>query len=107
MATTPTIRRRAPRPHPTPAREPARAPRPAGPTISGFDVTAGQVLPELAADASVLHHRASGARLLYLAWVDDNMAFSIALKTPPTDDTGVFHILEHSVLCGSTKFPVK
>ena len=36
-----------------------------------------------------------------------NKAFSIAFRTPPADDTGVFHILEHSVLCGSEKFPVK
>ena len=92
---------------PSPAREHARATLPAGSTISGFDVTSCKVLPELDADAYVLHHRASGARLLYLACEDENKAFSIAFKTPPTDDTGVFHILEHSVLCGSTKFPVK
>lgn len=92
---------------PSPAREHARATLPAGSTISGFDVTSCKVLPKLDADAYVLHHRASGARLLYLACEDENKAFSIAFKTPPTDDTGVFHILEHSVLCGSTKFPVK
>lgn len=92
---------------PSPAREHARATLPAGSTISGFDVTSCKVLPELDADAYVLHHRASGSRLLYLACEDENKAFSIAFKTPPTDDTGVFHILEHSVLCGSTKFPVK
>lgn len=92
---------------PSPAREHARATLPAESTISGFDVTSCKVLPELDADAYVLHHRASGARLLYLACEDENKAFSIAFKTPPTDDTGVFHILEHSVLCGSTKFPVK
>ena len=55
----------------------------------------------------MLHHEASGARLLYLACEDENKAFAIGFKTPPTDDTGVFHILEHSVLCGSAKFPVK
>lgn len=92
---------------PSPAREHARATLPAGSTISGFDVTSCKELPELDADAYVLHHRASGARLLYLACEDENKAFSIAFKTPPTDDTGVFHILEHSVLCGSAKFPVK
>lgn len=92
---------------PSPAREHARATLPTGSTISGFDVTSCKVLPELDADAYVMHHRASGARLLYLACEDENKAFSIAFKTPPTDDTGVFHILEHSVLCGSAKFPVK
>lgn len=76
-------------------------------TISGFTVTARERIDELDADAYVMHHSASGARLLYLACEDDNKAFAIGFKTPPADDTGVFHILEHSVLCGSTKFPVK
>lgn len=92
---------------PTPVRERAATTLPLGSTVSGFTVTSKKTLAELDADAYVLHHRASGARLLYLACEDENKAFSIAFKTPPTDDTGVFHILEHSVLCGSTKFPVK
>lgn len=92
---------------PTPARERAATALPLGSTVSGFTVTSKKTLAELDADAYVLHHRASGARLLYLACEDENKAFSIAFKTPPTDDTGVFHILEHSVLCGSAKFPVK
>ncbi|MFR8956172.1 MAG: insulinase family protein [Collinsella intestinalis] len=92
---------------PTPARERAATTLPLGSTVFGFTVTSKKALAELDADAYVLHHRASGARLLYLACEDENEAFSIAFKTPPTDDTGVFHILEHSVLCGSTKFPVK
>lgn len=78
-----------------------------GTTVSGFTVTSCKELAEFDADAYVMHHAASGARLLYLACEDENKAFSIAFKTPPTDDTGVFHILEHSVLCGSAKFPVK
>lgn len=92
---------------PTPVRERAATTLPLGSTVSGFTVTSKKTLAELDADAYVLHHRASGARLLYLACEDENKAFSIAFKTPPTDDTGVFHILEHSVLCGSAKFPVK
>ena len=92
---------------PTPVRERAATTLPLGSTVFGFTVTSKKALAELDADAYVLHHRASGARLLYLACEDENKAFSIAFKTPPTDDTGVFHILEHSVLCGSTKFPVK
>lgn len=92
---------------PAPARERAATTLPLGSTVSGFTVTSKKTLAELDADAYVLHHRASGARLLYLACEDENKAFSIAFKTPPTDDTGVFHILEHSVLCGSAKFPVK
>ena len=92
---------------PSPAREHAATTLPLGSTVFGFTVTSKKTLAELDADAYVLHHRASGARLLYLACEDENKAFSIAFKTPPTDDTGVFHILEHSVLCGSAKFPVK
>lgn len=92
---------------PTPVRERAATTLPLGSTVSDFTVTSKKTLAELDADAYVLHHHASGARLLYLACEDENKAFSIAFKTPPTDDTGVFHILEHSVLCGSAKFPVK
>ena len=64
-------------------------------------------LPEIDGRAYVLDHNASHAQLLYLQNDDANKAFSIAFKTPPANDTGVFHILEHSVLCGSDKFPVK
>lgn len=53
-----------------------------------------------------LKHK-SGARLLYLENEDPEMAFGVGFKTLPKDSTGVFHILEHSVLCGSRKFPVK
>lgn len=64
-------------------------------------------LSEIDGTAYTMVHEASGARLLYLANDDSNKAFSISFKTPPKNDTGVFHILEHSVLCGSKKFPVK
>ena len=78
-----------------------------GTTCHGFTVERCETVPELDADAYVLRHTASGARLLYLACDDENKAFAIGFKTPPADSTGVFHILEHSVLCGSAKFPVK
>lgn len=78
-----------------------------GTTCHGFAVERRETVPELDADAYVLRHTASGARLLYLACDDENKAFAIGFKTPPADSTGVFHILEHSVLCGSAKFPVK
>ena len=64
----------------------------------GSPSSAARPLPSWDADAYVLHHGPSGARLLYLACEDENKAFAIGFKTPPTDDTGVFHILEHSVL---------
>ena len=78
-----------------------------GTTRHGFAVERCETVPELDSDAYVLRHAASGARLLYLACDDENKAFAIGFKTPPADSTGVFHILEHSVLCGSAKFPVK
>lgn len=78
-----------------------------GTTTCGFTVMHVETIDELDADAYVLFHHASGARLLYLACDDENKAFSIGFKTPPANSTGVFHILEHSVLDGSEKFPLK
>ena len=95
----------------TPARD--RAAALLGPALAAHEPVRGfvperrEAIDELDADAYVLRHAASGARLLYLACEDENKAFAIGFKTPPTDSTGVFHILEHSVLCGSAKFPVK
>ncbi len=73
----------------------------------GFVLEDACALPETGGDAFVMRHRASGARLLFLQNDDPDKGFSISFKTPASDDTGVFHILEHSVLCGSDKFPVK
>ena len=74
---------------------------------AGFEVTGIEPLPELAGTAYIMRHAATGARALWIACDDDNKSFAIAFKTPPADDTGVFHIIEHSVLCGSDRFPVK
>ena len=79
----------------------------AGARTHGFVVESSEPLSEIDGSAHVMRHEKSGARLLFLQNADENKAFSIAFKTPPADDTGVFHILEHSVLCGSEKFPVK
>ena len=54
-----------------------------------------------------MEHAVSGARLFYLANDDDNKVFTIGFRTPPSDDSGVAHILEHSVLCGSRKYHMK
>jgi hypothetical protein len=72
----------------------------------GFTIETHEQLAEIDGSATVMRHE-SGARLLFLKNEDNDKAFSIGFKTPPVDDTGVFHILEHSVLCGSDKFPVK
>ncbi len=54
-----------------------------------------------------MSHDKTGAELCWLDNGEQNKAFSVAFKTLPEDSTGVFHILEHSVLCGSEKYPVK
>lgn len=78
-----------------------------GERVHGCTIVSAEDLPEIDGRAIEMRHEISGARLLYLQNDDENKAFSIAFPTPPADDTGVFHILEHSVLCGSDKFPVK
>ena len=75
--------------------------------IGDFVVTGIEKLPEISGTAFVFSHVPSGARLLWLANDDENRSFAIGFKTPPQNDTGVFHILEHSVLCGSKAYPVK
>ncbi len=78
-----------------------------GTKLHGFTVTRVRELPELQAKLWELTHDKTGAQLCWLDRADENKAFSIAYKTLPEDSTGVFHILEHSVLCGSDKYPVK
>ena len=78
-----------------------------GKTYSGFTVREIRPLPELEARLYRMDHEKSGARLVWLDRKDENKTFGIAFRTLPSDDTGVFHILEHSVLCGSNKYRVK
>ncbi|MDR1485617.1 MAG: insulinase family protein [Planctomycetaceae bacterium] len=66
-----------------------------------------QPVTELKAEAHLFLHEKSGAPLLYLTCDDDNKVFCIAFRTPPTNSTGIAHIMEHSALCGSEKFPSK
>ena len=75
--------------------------------IHGFRLLRQEQVKEAASEAFEFQHVKSGARLLYLKNTDDNKVFSISFRTPPTDDTGVPHIIEHSTLCGSRKFPLK
>lgn len=76
-------------------------------TMCGFLKQSCRVLPELNARLYEMKHIKSGARLIWLDREDQNKTFGIAFPTLPEDDTGVFHILEHSVLCGSERYPVK
>ena len=75
--------------------------------LSGFIVLDQQRVDELEADLWQMEHQKSGARLVWLERAEENKTFAIAFQTQPWDDTGVFHILEHSVLCGSKRYPVK
>lgn len=73
----------------------------------GFRVTEARYIEEVNSSAYLLEHLQSGARLLYLANKDDNKVFCISFRTPPADDSGIPHILEHSSLCGSRKYHLK
>ena len=75
--------------------------------IHGFTVTKETPLPELKATLCQMTHDKTGLGLVWLKRDEENKTFGIAFQTLPWDDTGVFHILEHSVLCGSDKYPVK
>ena len=75
--------------------------------LSDFIVLNRQRINELEADLWQMEHQKSGARLVWLERAEENKTFAIAFQTQPWDDTGVFHILEHSVLCGSERYPVK
>ncbi len=77
-----------------------------GDKLYGFKVTEEIFVKESGAPLYTLEHE-SGARLAFLGREDSNKTFSISFLTPPEDDTGVFHIIEHSTLCGSEKFPIK
>ncbi|WP_459937745.1 insulinase family protein [Desulfonatronum parangueonense] len=72
-----------------------------------FEILQDRVIPELNSTARLYRHRRTGAKLLSLINDDENKVFGISFRTPPADSTGVAHILEHSVLCGSRKYPVK
>ena len=75
--------------------------------MHGFIVTNMREVPEIDGTLVEMKHEKTGAELAWLDRRDENKAFSIAFKTLPENSTGVFHILEHSVLCGSDKYPVK
>ena len=75
--------------------------------VSGFRITRIQEIEELKGTGYEMLHEKSGARLYYLKTDDDNKVFSVTFRTPPYDSTGLPHILEHSVLCGSKKYPLK
>ena len=76
-------------------------------TVHGFRVLSAEKSRDPEGNAILMKHERTGARLFWLDNGAENMVFSIAFRTLPEDSTGVFHILEHSVLCGSEKYPMK
>ena len=75
--------------------------------LHGFRLDKISEVAEISAKTYEFEHLKTGAKLLYVAADDDNKVFYIAFRTPPKDDTGVAHIVEHSTLCGSRKYPLK
>jgi hypothetical protein len=76
-------------------------------TIHGFELIEERFIPEINTQARLFRHAKTGARLLSLENDDENKVFGVAFATPPEDSTGLPHILEHAVLCGSHTYPVK
>ncbi len=75
--------------------------------LRNYELLQQKTLHDLQSEGYLLRHKKSGARVLLMENNDENKVFSIGFRTPPEDSTGVPHILEHSVLCGSKNFPVK
>ena len=74
---------------------------------AAYEIVSLEYIDEIKSQAALLRHRKTGARIAVLANDDENKTFNIGFRTPPKDSTGVAHIMEHSVLCGSEKFPAK
>ena len=72
-----------------------------------YQVLQREKIDDIQSQGWLLRHKKSGARVLLLENQDENKVFHITFRTPPADSTGVAHILEHSVLCGSREFPLK
>ena len=75
--------------------------------LCAYELQKEEDLKGIKAKGYLLRHRKSGARVVYIENDDNNKVFSIGFRTPPSDSTGVPHIMEHSVLCGSKNFPAK
>ena len=75
--------------------------------LEAYELIQEQELKDIRSTGYILRHKKSGARVCFISNEDDNKVFYIGFRTPPADSTGVPHIIEHSVLCGSKKFPVK
>lgn len=75
--------------------------------LAEYEILDKHRVEDVQSDGFILRHKKSGARIAILSNNDDNKVFYIGFRTPPEDETGVPHIIEHTTLCGSKKFPVK
>ena len=75
--------------------------------LEKYELLLEEELPDIHSVGTILRHKKTGARIMLVENEDENKVFNIAFRTPPKDSTGVAHILEHSVLCGSRDFPLK
>ncbi|MCI9342871.1 MAG: insulinase family protein [Lachnospiraceae bacterium] len=75
--------------------------------LGSYEIVEGRQVPDLNSYGYLLRHKKTGARVTLLSNDDSNKVFYIGFRTPPKDSTGVAHIIEHTVLCGSKNFPVK
>ncbi|WP_418419506.1 insulinase family protein [Blautia sp.] len=75
--------------------------------ISAYEIIREENLSDIRSAGYLLRHKKTGARVMLIENDDENKVFNIAFRTPPKNSTGVAHILEHSVLCGSREFPLK
>ena len=75
--------------------------------LAEYEILDEHRVEDVQSDGFILRHKKSGARIAILSNNDDNKVFYIGFRTPPEDETGVPHIIEHTTLCGSRKFPVK
>jgi hypothetical protein len=89
------------------ATSPSMASMTAPKNLHGFELVKEEFVPEYNAKGFLFRHKKTGAELMSLSSDDENKSFGVTFRTPPQNSTGIPHILEHSVLCGSRKYPIK
>ena len=75
--------------------------------LKAYEILEKRPMKDLNSEGIILRHKKSGAKIAVISNDDENKVFYIGFRTPPEDSTGVAHIIEHTVLCGSEKYPVK
>ena len=75
--------------------------------LSSYEIIERRKIDDLNSESFLMRHKKTGARVALLSNDEENKVFAIGFRTPPKNSTGVAHIIEHTVLCGSEKYPVK